>query len=68
MRGLRSAAGWLRREVGRNVGLRYTPELILTLDDSISRGAHISKLLNEVMPAESGEQGENTIDDKDQHG
>ena len=31
MRGLKSAAGWLRREVGSRVQLRYAPELVFTL-------------------------------------
>jgi len=43
--GLRSASGFLRREIGRRVGLRQTPELTFVMDDSISYGAHISKIL-----------------------
>ena len=52
MKGLKSAAGWLRREVGHKVGsslqLRYTPELVFELDESITRGAHISEMLHEL--------------------
>ena len=48
MKGLRSASGWLRREVGRRVQLRYAPELVFELDESITRGAHISELLHEL--------------------
>ncbi len=47
-KGLRSAAGYLRRELGAKLDLRYTPELIFELDGSIARGAKISKLLNEL--------------------
>lgn len=46
-KGLRSASGWLRREVGRRLDLRYTPEFVFELDDSISHGAHISKIMSE---------------------
>lgn len=48
MRGLKSAAGWLRREVGHKVQLRYAPELVFHLDESIQTGAHISKVINDL--------------------
>ena len=48
MKGLKSAAGWLRREVGHKVQLRYAPELVFELDESITRGAHISEMLHEL--------------------
>ena len=46
--GLRSASGWLRRELGSALKLRYTPELVFQLDDSIDKGAHILELLRSV--------------------
>ena len=48
LKGLRSASGWLRRELGRTLKLRYTPELVFQLDDSIDKGAHILELLRSV--------------------
>lgn len=48
MKGLKSAAGWLRREVGHRVQLRYAPELVFELDNSITHGAHISEMLHEL--------------------
>jgi ribosome-binding factor A len=45
MKGLRSASGYLRRELGRNLRLRYTPELQFQEDDSIIQGAHILELI-----------------------
>lgn len=45
MKGLKSASGWLRRELGNTLNLRYTPELVFELDDSISHGAHINELI-----------------------
>jgi ribosome-binding factor A len=48
MRGLKSASGWLRREVGHKVQLRYAPELLFELDESIVHGAHISALLHDL--------------------
>ena len=51
--GVKSAAGFLRRELGRALQLRYTPELQFIPDDSIQYGAHILEVLrdpNQVKP------------------
>ena len=45
MKGLKSAGGWLRRELGSHLQLRYTPELVFEEDESIAYGAHINDLL-----------------------
>ena len=45
IKGLRSAAGYLRRELGRAVNLRATPELTFIRDDSIDHGAHILEII-----------------------
>ncbi|MBR2080385.1 MAG: 30S ribosome-binding factor RbfA [Oscillospiraceae bacterium] len=45
LKGLKSAGGWLRRELGARLRLRCTPELIFTEDTSIGYGAHIADLL-----------------------
>ena len=47
LKGLKSAAGFLRRELGRKLQLRYTPELQFIADDSISQGAHILEVLRD---------------------
>ena len=51
MRGLKSASGSLRRDLGSRLNLRYTPELQFMSDDSIAHGAHILDLLSHVKPA-----------------
>ena len=48
MAGLKSAAGYLRRELGSALRLRYTPELQFIADDSIQYGAHILGLINDA--------------------
>jgi ribosome-binding factor A len=48
MDGLKSAAGFIRREMSKRVDLRYTPEFIFVLDDSIEHGSHIDKLLKNI--------------------
>ena len=47
LKGLKSAAGFLRRELGRALQLRYTPELQFIPDDSIQHGAHILEMLRD---------------------
>ena len=48
IKGLKSAAGYLRRELGSALRLRYTPELQFIADDSIQYGAHILGLINDA--------------------
>ncbi len=48
MKGLKSISGYLRRELGQSLDLRYTPELTFILDDSIAHGAYINRLINDL--------------------
>ena len=48
MAGLKSAAGYLRRQLGSNLKLRYSPEIVWSLDDSITYGAKMLKLINSL--------------------
>ena len=48
LKGLKSASGYLRRELGSALQLRYTPELQWALDDSITYGAKMMKLINSL--------------------
>lgn len=62
LQGLRSAAGYLRRELGRSMQLRYTPELLFQEDTSIDTGARIMTILNQLdiqpeQPADPEEGG-----------
>lgn len=52
LEGLKSAAGFIRREVGHRIQLRYTPEVQFELDNSIEHGAYISKLINDAVKHE----------------
>jgi ribosome-binding factor A len=47
-KGLKSASGYLRHELGQSLELRYTPELIFEIDQSIAHGAHISKIIQDL--------------------
>ena len=55
LKGLRSASGYLRRELGAALQLRYPPELQWQEDDSITRGAHMLDLLNSLHIAKDDE-------------
>ena len=48
LKGLKSAGGFLRREIGSRLQLRYTPELIFEQDDSIAYGARMYDLLKSL--------------------
>lgn len=52
LKGLKSASGFLRRELGHTLQLRYTPELQFIADDSIQQGAHILEVLRQVERAD----------------
>ena len=56
LKGLKSASGYLRRELGRELNLRYTPELQWSLDDSITYGARMLKLINSLDTGSSDEE------------
>ena len=55
-KGLKSASGWLRREVGSTLKLVYTPELVFELDKSIEYGAKISNILENLNIPELSEE------------
>ena len=48
MAGLKSASGWIRRQLGSNLKLRYAPEIVWALDDSITYGARMLDLINSL--------------------
>ena len=48
LKGLKSAEGYIRRELARNVNLRNTPEIKFAVDQSIEYGVAMSKLINDV--------------------
>jgi len=48
VKGLRSAAGYVRRELAGRVKLRATPEVIFIADDSIEHSAHINSIIHKL--------------------
>ena len=62
IKGLKSAAGYLRRELSRKLQLRYTPELVFVADDSITHGVHIMELIDSV--SDKNHESENGADEE----
>ncbi len=58
--GLKSAVGYIRRELAHRVNLRNTPELTFILDQSIAYGVNMSRLIDEVTKdlKEDGQESE----------
>lgn len=55
VKGLKNAAGYLRRELGSRLSLRKVPELRFRADDSIMRSAGISQIIDSFSSAQKGE-------------
>ena len=61
-KGLKSSAGYIRRQLAQRMNLRMTPELTFVEDHSIEHGAHISKLLESIEFSDDADDGENGDD------
>jgi ribosome-binding factor A len=60
MKGLESAKGYVRRELGRRIRLRYTPEIMFQFDPSIEYAIHMEELIQGIhlkREADGGEEG-----------
>jgi ribosome-binding factor A len=53
---LKSASGFIQRQVGIRMRLRYTPQLVFKYDHSIERGARIDEILREIKQKEENEK------------
>lgn len=58
-KGLDSAAGYIRRELGHRLKLRHVPSLIFTATDSIEYSAEISRILNSLDIKETDDEDDN---------
>ena len=58
LKGLKSAGGYLRRQLGSNLKLRYAPEIVWSLDDSITYGAKMLGLINSLNVKHDEEETE----------
>lgn len=58
MQGLKNANGFIRHLLAERVNLRYTPELLFKLDDSVEYSIRMSKLIDEVTKPSASNYGE----------
>lgn len=63
MAALERAKGYVRSELGARIAVRFVPEILFRLDDSIERGTRISSLLRKVTKEEPGGSRRDTGDD-----
>lgn len=63
LEGLQSAAGVLQAQVARELGTRRTPVLTFEYDPAIERGVRLTKLIDELAPADSDAQPDDADDD-----
>ena len=52
MKALKSAAGFIRRELGKRMLIRYSPEMSFVSDGNIAYGVHIAEVLRKAQEAE----------------
>ncbi|MGD9569711.1 MAG: 30S ribosome-binding factor RbfA [Sedimentibacter sp.] len=65
LKALKSAGGFIRREVGKRIKMRITPELIFEKDESIEKGIYMSSLINKVIEDEENRKVEGAEDESD---
>lgn len=62
LEGLKSAEGYIRRELAHTVNLRNTPEIRFILDQSIEYGVTMTKLIDDVVKTEQRNEDEDRAD------
>lgn len=54
-KGLNSARGYIRKEMGRNLRMRYIPDILFRYDESVEYGSRIESLLREIVVKDEGD-------------
>lgn len=63
--GLRQAAGFIRRELGRRIRVRHTPELDFRYDSGLDATDRVAKILDETRAEPTSEDADDPGDDRD---
>lgn len=63
IKGLEKASGFIRREIGKKIKARYTPELIFKIDESIERGVYMYDVISKVNEDNSKSSKEEETDE-----
>lgn len=56
LKGIQSAAAFIRAELGKRMRMKFVPELLFRYDDAAERGAHIMELLHDIEKKEGGKE------------
>ena len=62
LEGLKNACGYIRREVGKSIKIRHTPEIIFKIDDSLLKGMYMDELIKKVNNGYKDSSEENEKD------
>ena len=62
LEGLKSACGYIRREVGKSIKIRHTPEIIFKIDESLLKGMYMDELIKKVNNGYKDSSEENEKD------
>lgn len=62
LQGLKSAEGYIRRELARTINLRNTPDITFVMDQSIEYGVNMAHKIDEVMTAQNGSKAQEEED------
>lgn len=66
--GLERSTGWIRREIGRRIRLRYTPQLRFFRDDTLEEVYHLEDVFKRIHEEQDGSAGEASGDtESDEH-
>lgn len=65
LKGLKSAEGYIRMKLAKNINLRNTPEIRFILDQSIEYGVNMSKMIDEVNRQDAKQHVEDAVSDED---
>ena len=64
MKALKSASGFIRRELGKRMLIRYSPEMTFVSDENIAYGVHIAEVLRKAQESEESTHGEGEATDE----
>ena len=64
LQGLKSAEGYIRRELARTINLRNTPDITFVMDQSIEYGVNMSKLIDDVVHSDEEKEHEGEEDNE----
>lgn len=64
LKGLKSAEGYIRRQLAASINLRNTPEITFVMDQSIEYGVNMSKRIDDVMAADRANSNEEEMDEQ----